>query len=116
MPKTTYEQHEAAFKHVSAYALLDFNNQLIAKISFKFPKDGAGRLYCYFHWHGHKIVRGYANGHGYRKATAAILNAMKKLTSDSSVLSDIKSALETEDYKHWTETLSHAEFIVIQVI
>ncbi len=116
MPRAIYTQHAAAFKHISAYALLGANNQLLARISFKFPKDGAGRLTCYFQLFGHPMVKGLANGYSYDKSTTAVINAIEQITNESAVLSDIKSALEGADGKSWDAALEHAEFKVIQAL
>ncbi len=73
-----YEQHEKAFPLVSAYVLMN-DGERIGKIAFKFPKDGAGRLWCYFHYLGAEMSRGYAGGYGYDKRTAAVENAIKNI-------------------------------------
>lgn len=70
-----YDQHDAAFKQVSAYVIVK-DNERVATIAFKFPKDGAGRLWCYFHWIGDEMVRGYTGGYGYDKTSAAAQNAI----------------------------------------
>lgn len=73
-----YEQFDAAFSHVSAFVLMTDGKQ-IGKIAFKFPKDGAGRLYCYFHFHGAEMCRGMAGGYGYDKKSAAVQDAIRHL-------------------------------------
>ena len=73
-----YEQHDAAFRQVSAFAILR-NGEPVAHIAFKYPRDGAGRLYAYVHWLGVEMVRGYAGGYGYDKRSAAIENAVPKI-------------------------------------
>lgn len=47
-----YDQHRKAFSNVSAYVVMA-GEQRCATIAFKFPKDGAGRLYAYMHYHLH---------------------------------------------------------------
>lgn len=44
--KTIYEQHEKAFTSVQAFVIAK-NGERVATIAFKFPRDGAGRLYAY---------------------------------------------------------------------
>ena len=78
MPKI-YEQHRAAFANVSAYVIIK-DGERVATIAFKFPKDGAGRLYAYAHWIGLEMVRGFASGGGYDKRTAACADAGKRLS------------------------------------
>jgi hypothetical protein len=73
-----YRQHEAAFANVSAYAVLQ-DGKMVATIAFKFPRDGAGRLYAYVHWIGTDMVRGYAAGGGYDKRSAACAHAASKM-------------------------------------
>lgn len=74
-----YEQHAQAFSNVSAYLATNASGQEL-KISFKYPKDGAGRLWVYFHYVGLEMVRDYAGGYGYDKASAAINGAIEKIT------------------------------------
>lgn len=76
---TVYEQHDAAFKQVSAFVITDSKGERVATIAFKFPKDGAGRLYAYVHWIGVPMVRGHANGYGYDKKSAAVESAIPKI-------------------------------------
>lgn len=95
-----YDQHVAAFQYVSAYVLMNDGEQ-IGKIAFKFPKDGAGRLYCYFHLIGSEMTRGYAGGYGYDKKSAAICDAIEKLPA-------YKHSLNLDNYseqtkKYWEE-------------
>ena len=53
----------------------------VATVAFKYPRDGAGRLYCYFHILGEIMVRGYAAGGGYDKHSAAFEDAARKLAA-----------------------------------
>lgn len=73
-----YKRHESAFSSVSAYVVL-LNGERVATIAYKFPKDGAGRLYCYAHWLGTEMTRGHANGYGYDKKSAAAADAAKRM-------------------------------------
>ncbi len=79
MPANVYDQHRASFAHVSAYVIARQGKQ-IGTIAFKFPRDGAGRLLAYVHFHGAPMVRGYAGGFGYDKRSAACANAAQKMT------------------------------------
>lgn len=72
-----YDQHRAAFANVSAYVILR-GGERVATIAFKFPRDGAGRLYAYVHWIGVPMVRGFAAGGGYDKRSAAVADAAQK--------------------------------------
>lgn len=76
---TIYQQHDAAFAQVAAYVLLDAKGEQVGKVALKFPRDGAGRLYAYFHLHGVAMVRAYAGGYGYDKRSAAVASAIAKI-------------------------------------
>ena len=77
-----YEQHAASFANVAAYVIL-CDGERVATIAFKFPRDGAGRLYAYVHWIGAEMVRGSANGYGYDKRSAACAAAVARNTRRS---------------------------------
>jgi hypothetical protein len=72
-----YAQHKAAFPNVSAYVIAR-NGARVATIAFKYPRDGAGRLYAYVHWIGVPMVRGFAGGGGYDKHSAAVADVVRK--------------------------------------
>ena len=73
-----YDLHSKAFNRVSAYVILH-NGERVATIAFKFPADGAGRLYCYVHWLGTQMVRSFATGGGYDKRSASCASASHRL-------------------------------------
>ena len=73
-----YDQHDKAFAYVSAYVVVR-DGQMMATIAFRFPKDGASRLWCYLHWSGSTMVRGYAGGYGYDKKNAAVAAAVRAM-------------------------------------
>lgn len=79
--KDIYEKHQAAFSHVSAGALV-MNGKFVGNLTFKFPKDGAGRLTCYLHLFGHPMVAGIASGYGYDKKCAALESACSLLEDE----------------------------------
>jgi len=120
-----YEQHSAAFKNVSAYVILK-DGERVATIAFKFPKDGAGRLYTYVHWLGIEMVRGYANGYGYDKRSAAIENAMQnkgfstydkhEIGENSSLRYRFYAALVTIGGNNWDRALHDSGFTVLQAV
>lgn len=78
-----YDQHNSAFRQVQAYVILK-GSERVATIAFKFPHDGAGRLYAYVHWLGAPMVRGYANGYGYDKRSAAVESAVQVMLNPAS--------------------------------
>ncbi len=133
-----YKQHEAAFAQVQAFVILKEiayggpahpNKQLerVATIAFKFPRDGAGRLYCYLHVIGLPMVRGHANGYGYDKKSAAFANAANKIIipSDTAPV-DVKSYMEVTSRLHsaaiesdagnWDRALRESGFTVLQAV
>ena len=73
-----YNQHAAAFGSVAAFVVMQ-GAERVATIAFKYPRDGAGRLYAYVHWIGTPMVRGFAAGGGYDKQSAACASAADKL-------------------------------------
>jgi hypothetical protein len=73
-----YEQHRKAFENVAAYVIAKDGEQ-VATVAFKYPRDGAGRLYAYVHWLGLPMVRGYANGMVYDKGSAAVCSASRNI-------------------------------------
>lgn len=119
-----YEQHNAHFKAVSAYVILH-NGDRVATIAFKFPADGAGRLYAYVHWRGVAMVRGHADGYGYDKRSAATYSAARKMSTtveDGAALDTSPSrkafyaALTTDDGQYWDNRLLKAGFTVLQAV
>lgn len=124
MTSDIYRQHEQAFSSVSAYVILAGDNERAATIAFKFPRDGAGRLYCYIHVFGTRMVRGFAAGGGYDKKTAAAAHAAEKLTAedlhhrpdDKTPLLAIKKALGIDGGRDWSCELETAGFKVLQAV
>lgn len=126
MTKSIYDQHQATFKNVSAFVILDENHEVYAKVSIKYPRDGAGRLYAYVHIIGERMVRGSATGYGYDKGSAAVSKAftIARLNdpfaeggddSPTAVrLKDIREALHDGSI-NWYDALP-TEYTVIQVI
>ncbi len=127
MTNTIYDQHEKAFANVSAYVLLK-NGQQIGKVAFKYPKDGAGRLTCYLHIHGLKMVKGFAGGYGYDKTSAAFYDAAQKqaivkleswqsTTGYETEYADAKALLSVwKDGHDWTDNVRNAGFTVLQAV
>lgn len=117
-----YDQHDAAFKCVSAYAVLDGAGEYVGKVLFKHPKDGAGRLYCYMQVFGAPMVRGFATGGGYDKRSASAHVAAKRLTVDGSLdpktqasVAAFRGAIKDEGAR-WDDDLIRAGFRVLTVI
>ena len=106
-----YEQHRAAFARTEAYVIL-VGSTLVARVAFRFPADGAGRLYAYVHWIGSPMVRGFASGGGYDKRTAACASAADK--SGASWSEAFREAMALDAGQHWDSALRDAGFTVFQ--
>lgn len=125
-----YDQHRAAFANVSAYVVLH-NGERVATIAFKYPRDGAGRLYAYVHWIGVKMVRGCAGGCGYDKHSAACADSVGRIKLEPGVWPDgtphhtpeemaafdaFRAALSKNDGYYWHDNLRKAGFVVLQAV
>jgi hypothetical protein len=129
-----YDQHAAAFSPVSAFVVMK-DGERVATIAFKFPKDGAGRLWCYVHWLGLEMQRGYAGGYGYDKRSAAVCDAVGKITmqpidasfagkpwyeldremkaKESAAFKDVFKGIGGQD---WDAALRAAGYLVLQAV
>lgn len=116
-----YAQHRASFPQVSAYVIM-YGNERVATIAFKFPRDGAGRLYAYVHWIGTPMVRGYAGGYGYDKRSAACANAAGKMPVQLAhdpvnfVYAKFLDTLAHDGGEQWDNALHRAGFTVYQAV
>ena len=114
-----YDQHDAAFDAVSAYVIVR-DGARIGTIAFKYPRDGAGRLYAYVHFHCAEMVRGFAAGGGYDKHSAACARAVKAI--DRAAYGDFPhigvfiDALAKDDGCGWDHHLRMAGFAVWQAV
>lgn len=112
-----YDQHSKAFARVEAYVICK-DGERVATIAFKFPADGAGRLYAYAHWIGLEMVRGFAAGGGYDKRSAACRDAWDKrpqLTSDLE-LAFFQALHDGDNGAGWDRCLRDAGFTVLQAV
>lgn len=119
MTTDIYDLHSKAFARVSAYVVLR-DGERVATIAFKFPADGAGRLYAYVHWLGVPMVRGFAGGYGYDKRSAAVANAVRKIPDDISGKAGARQAFieatERDSGSYWDRRLEDAGFTVFQAV
>jgi hypothetical protein len=113
-----YEQHRKAFAKVAAYVILR-DGERVATVAFKYPADGAGRLWAYVHWIGLPMVRGSASGGGYDKATAACAAAARVMCLDNYTqpgYGDFRHAMALDGGQHWGGALREAGFTVLQAV
>ena len=123
--KNIYDQHRAAFSQVSAFVILH-NGERVATLAFKFPRDGASRLYAYVHYIGLTMARGFAGGGGYDKRSASASAASRNITKETPAhwnLSQINNAglflhalAHGDDGHGWEENLRRAGFTVFQAV
>ena len=120
---TIYDQHDAAFRNVSAFVIAK-DGERVATVAFKYPKDGAQRLWAYVHWHGVPMVRGFASGCGYDKQSAACasasraienLHAKEFLNKCADQVAFI-AAMGKDDGRGWDDNLRREGFIVWQAV
>ena len=123
MSKSIYDLHRSAFSNVSAYVVMKEGNR-VASIAFKFPKDGASKLWAYVHWYGVPMVRGSATGYGYDKGSAACASAAMRIAhlpedypkfQRENQLSFL-SALVKDSGETWETQLRKAGFEVYQAV
>ena len=95
-----YDQHAAAFTNVSAFVVMR-DGEKVATVAFKFPRDGAGRLYAYVHWLGLPMVRGFAGGYGYDKRSAAVITAARKLDCGAAEKIAAENNITEADGRPW---------------
>jgi hypothetical protein len=133
MPANVYDQHRASFAQVSAYVILNQEGRNLGKIALKFPRDGAGRLLAYVHFLGEPMVRGFAGGYGYDKASASIADAARKMTAslpegcyadgtphytseERAEYARLVAAMREDSGSHWDSALRAAGFRVLQAV
>lgn len=112
-----YEQFDAAFKKINAYAVLKNGNH-VANINIKYPNDGMGRIFAYVHILGLEMVRDFAGGCGYDKKDTAIKAAVGKINTNekSNAAISAKEMQVALSQGNWERELEKAGFTVIRVI
>lgn len=121
MTAKIYDQHDAAFKAVSAYVVLK-DGKPVAKVAFKF----GGAVTAYVHWLGIEMTRGQAGGGGYDRQSAAVAAAARKIPEAPFVtMADavergnrdaFLKAARADGGQHWDGALRNAGFTVIQAV
>ena len=96
---SVYDKMDKATALVSVIAIQNAKKDIIGKIIFKFPRDGAGRLHVFIQEYGHCAIHGYAGGWGYDKRGAAIQDAFAtQVKSRTDCDSELYKALEHITY------------------
>lgn len=119
-----YDQHSAAFSAVASFAVLDKRGTPVATVAFKYPRDGAGRLYCYLHVIGSRMARGHASGGGYDKHSAAFEAALAKIEHNGPGVDALardqvlafRDAMEGRGGHYWNNNLERAGYRVFQTV
>lgn len=120
-----YDQHDAAFRNVSAYVILK-GDKVVAKVAFKF----GGAVTAYVHWIGVEMTKGRAGGGGYDRQSAAVAYAARKAIRDFKPKAEHHPDVDTDAFtratffritaldegKHWDNALRDAGFTVIQAV
>lgn len=117
-----YEQHDSAFRNISAFAVLK-GGEHVANITLKH----GGAVTAFVHWIGVEMRRGRAGGGGYDRATSAIEGAASKmpLGLDAETgcradprhdYNDFRRALVHDDGAGWSRHLERAGFTICNVI
>lgn len=116
-----YRQHEQTFRGVAAWVVFDEREQLVARVTFTFARSGL-RTTCWFHVIGLPMVKAFAGGGGYDKASAAAHKAVGrvKTSKDATPRANhdaerIKAAI-TDTGHNWNTELVRAGFRVIQAV
>lgn len=120
---TIYDHHDKAFGQVAAYVVAKGETR-VATIAFKFPRDGAARVYVYVHWIGTRMVRGYAGGFGYDKRSAAVGAAARALFDIDEPgamngfpdFAAFRDALAKDNGQDWERNLTAGGFEVWQAV
>ena len=123
MSASIYDQHQNAFSNVSAYVVMK-GNERVATIAFKFPRDGASKLWVYVQWFGMPMVRGSATGYGYDKMSAACASASRAIEKlhKTNFLNKCETqqafidALAKDSGEHWDTQLRKSGFEVYQAV
>lgn len=118
-----YEQHNAAFKRVSAYVVTDAKGERVATVAFKFAASGL-RTTCFFHVLGRPMVKAFAAGGGYDKCSAAAHRAVFRIHADAPEVSPklVGEAMDAiceaikDEGRSWDGDLRAAGLNVVQAV
>lgn len=80
--KNVYDQNQAHFKLVSAYAIVNAQGEQVGIMNAKYPNDGMGKLFVYLHLFGSTMKRTSVSGCGYDKLGSALYKLAKTYASE----------------------------------
>lgn len=113
-----YDKHDAAFRNVSAYAILK-DGKHVANITLKH----GNAVTAFVHWIGLEMTTGRAGGGGYDRASAAVSDAARKTKGGDAPKSTQLNAdhfigvlIEKTDSNRWTSALEAEGYTVANVI
>lgn len=118
MSKDIYDQFDAAFRHVEAYAILK-DGRPVARIALKH----GGAVTAFVHWIGLEMTSGRAGGGGYDRASAAVAAAARKTKGGDAPKSCQLNAdhfigvlIDKTDSNRWQSALEANGYTVANVI
>lgn len=114
-PNKVYDQHRAAFANVAAYVVL-LGADRVATVAFKY----GNRCSCYFHVIGAPMAKGWADGGGYDKASAAAHSAVRRIDRNAypehvAIIDRIAGAIK-DSGRSWDGDLRADGFTVLQAV
>jgi len=116
-----YRQHVVTFATVNAYVILSAG-QPVATVAVK---HGTA-VTAYVHVKGLEMVRARAGGGGYDRESAAVADAIGKVTAKpcnnpedwavAHTLTQLRETVRDMDARHWQQVLQAAGFRVVQAV
>jgi hypothetical protein len=115
MAANIYDQHQKAFAAVSAYVVAR-NGERVATVAFKH----GNRCSCFLHVTGTPMSKGWADGGGYDKASAAVYSAAQRIDRNAypehlAIVDEIAGALKDAG-RSWDGDLRAAGFDIWQAV
>lgn len=113
-----YDQHDKAFQSVSAYVITTKGGKPIGKVAFR----NGNRVTCFMHVGGTRMSKGWADGGGYDRASAAAESAAMHINESGAWpqhkahVGRIKRALSGDSGYSWDRRLQDAGYQVLQAV
>lgn len=112
-----YDQFDAAFKQVSAYAVLK-DGKHVASVTLKHGRS----VVAYVHWIGLAMTRGQAGGGGYDRSSAAVEKAAARTVGGARSADWLQAdnfvgvLKEGNGSRRWFQELEANGYVVVNVI